>query len=466
MRSLRAKLALSHIIPTLLLMPILSLFLLYALEGFYTQSLVQQLVYQAQLLRTEAERDPGVIASADAAREFLNIIAPLTDSRVLLLSRDATILASTRQEDMGRIGSRFEQPSVAQALRGEMAQGVGPGFTTDVAYVVLPLRQNNQIIGALRLSYEVTDVRAQFSRLRWLIVGGITLTVVLALGLALGLATTITQPLRQLSEGAHKIATGNYRARVDVQGRDEVGTLARSFNQMVSRLNEAEQARERQLAAIAHELARPLAGMRAAIETLQDDAYADAEMRDTLLTGIAEELGRLERLVGTLQNVHKHAVRPMQLNRSEVAPERVIHASVANFEAVAAQTGITLSVEMPPKLPLIHADEDRLIQVLTNLLDNAFKFTPRNGRVTVQAGENEQGVWVSVADTGVGIAPDELPHVFQQFYRGDESRPPERRGMGLGLAICREIITAHRGQIKVESELLQGARFTFILPKG
>lgn len=465
MRSLRTRLVVSHIIPTLLLMPVLSLFLLYALERLYTQSLVQQLVYQAQLLRTEVERDPALVASAGAAQAFLATIAPLTDSRVVMLDRDATVLASTRKEDSERIGSHFEHPSVTQALRGEMAQGVGPGFASDVAYVILPLRQGTRIIGALRLSYEVSDVRDQFARFRWLVLGGIALTVVLALGLALGLATTITRPLRRLSESAHDIADGNYQARVDIQGHDEVGTVAHSFNQMVARLKEAEQARERQLAAIAHELGRPLAGMRAAVETLQAGACADAEMRDTLLTGVAEELSRLERLVGTLQNVHKHALRPMQLNRSEVSPERVIRASVANFEAVAAQAGITLSIETPPKLPRIRADEDRLIQVLTNLLDNAFKFTPRGGRITVQVRELEQGIQVCVMDTGVGIAPDELPHVFQQFYSGD-SRPPEKRGMGLGLAICREIITAHTGQIWAESEVGKGACFVFSLPTG
>jgi signal transduction histidine kinase len=125
-----------------------------------------------------------------------------------------------------------------------------------------------------------------------------------------------------------------------------------------------------------------------------------------------------------------------------------------------------LSVKIPQHLPKICADEDRLIQVLTNLLDNALKFTPRLGQVTVQATELTQTVQVSVADTGTGIAPDELPHIFQQFYRGDASRPPEKQGMGLGLAICQEIITAHQGQIWVESEPGERTRFTFILPKG
>ena len=464
MQSLRSKLVLSHLTPTLLLLPILSLYLLYSLEGFYTQSLLQQLENQSRLLRDEVERNTAVISNPGAAQNFLATIAPLTDSRVLLVDRHATVLASTRLEDDARIGSPYGHPSIQQALSGEATQGVGPGFTTDVAYVVMPLREGNQVAGALRLSYEVADVRGQFDQLRWFVLGGTLLTALLALALALGLATTITRPLQQLSESARRIAVGNYRTRVEIRSRDEVGALANSFNQMVQRLEEAEQTRARQLAAIVHELARPLAGMRAAVETVREVAHDDPVMSESLLDGVEEELGRVERLVGTLQGLQKRAFRPIQLNRAKISLERVIRASAANFEPMATRQGITLALELPHSLAWVYADEDRLIQVLTNLLDNAFKFTPPGGQVTVAAGENGESVWVSVADTGMGIAPEELPHIFQQFYRGDESRPPEKRGMGLGLAICREIITTHQGQIQVESAN-GGARFKFTLPK-
>jgi signal transduction histidine kinase len=466
MQSVRSKLVLSHLIPTLLLLPILSLYLLYSLESFYTQSLLQQLENQSRLLRDEVERNTAVISSADAAQSFLATIAPLADSRVILLNREATVLASTRVEDDARIGSFYDHPSVQQALRGDAARGVGPGFTTDVAYVVLPLHEGNQVVGALRLSYEVADVRGQFDQLRWLVLGGTLLTALLALALALGLAMTITRPLQQVSESARRIAGGNYRTRVEVRSRDEVGALAHSFNQMVQRLEEAEQARARQLAAIVHELARPLAGMRAAVETVREIVRDDPVMSESLLDGVEEELGRVERLVGTLQDLQRRALRPIRLNRSRLSLERVIRATVANFEPMAARQGIGLSVAIPRGLAPVDADEDRIIQVLTNLLDNAFKFTPRAGRVTVDAGEKGESVWVSVADTGVGIASEELPYIFQQFYRGGESRPPEKRGMGLGLAICREIIAAHQGQIRVESANGEGARFTFTLPKA
>lgn len=463
--SLRRKLALSHIIPTILLLPILSLFLLFTLEDFYTENLLRQLANQARLLRDQIERHPELIAHPASARHFLGALASKTDSRVVLFDLDAVIVASSRAEDAARIGTRFADSSVTQALQGQTTQGVGQGITNLVGYVVVPIQIDQQTIAALRLSYNVEDAHVQFSEMRWLIVGGVVATVGVALILALGLATTIVRPLRQLRASAQNIAAGNYRVRAPVYSHDEVGALARSFNRMAVNLEQAQKARARQLAAIVHELARPITGMRAAVETLRDGAEEERDVRETLLEGVMSELARLERLTNTLQGVYQRGLRPLQLNRAQISLERIILASIANFRSIASQAGITLSVQVPSHLPMIRADEDRLIQVMTNLLDNSLKFTPRGGHVTVEVGEETDAVWVRVADTGAGIASAEMPYIFQQFYRGDESRPPEKRGMGLGLAICREILTAHGGEIRVESDVGVGTRFTFRLPK-
>jgi two-component system OmpR family sensor kinase len=411
------------------------------------------------------QQDQTLVKERQAAQDFLTPVAHMIAARVLLLSKDGIILGSTRPDDASRIGTRHPAPAVDQALHGLGSQGIGPGFRSEVAYVVLPIRQQGVPAGALRLSYEVDDVQAEFHYLRWLIVGGVSGTAILGLGLGLALATTVIQPLRQLTGNVQQIAGGNYQVRVAIQRRDEVGLLAQSFNQMAAQLEEGERARERQLAAIAHELARPLTGMRAAVETLHGGADTDAEMRELLFNGLEEELARLERLIGTLQGVHQRALRPVQLHRTEVSLDRIIRASVTNFEPMAVQAGITLAAQLPPALPKICADEDRLIQVLTNLLDNALKFTPRGGQVRIEAGKRAEAVWISVADTGVGITAAELPHIFQQFYRGEETRPAEKRGMGLGLAICQEIMTAHHGEIQVDSEPGRGTRFTLTLPK-
>ncbi len=463
--SLRVKFALSNILPIILLAPLLSLYLIYSLESFFTQKLLHQLSLQASLLFDQAQEERTLVDDPAAAQRFMASLRAKTDARVLLFSKASVILASTREEDASRIGTVYSAPALAQALKGERVEGVGPGFTNEVIYVITPVQRDGITVGALRLSYEVNDIRQQFGQVRNLILSGVALAAFLGLGLAIGLALTITRPLRQLSERIQEIADGNYEARADIIRQDEVGMLAQNVNRMAVRLEETRQARRQQLAAVLHELARPLTGMRAAVETLTDGAAEDPEMRGALLAGINEEVERLDRLISTLQDVQRRGLKPLQVNRNPIAPGRIIHASITNFEPISSQLGVKLSAKLPDHLPLILADEDRLIQVLTNLLDNALKFTPRGGKIEVKVEDQQDVISVSVIDSGVGIASHELPYIFQQFYRGDEARTPEKRGVGLGLTICREIVEAHGGQIWAESTPGQGARFTFTLPK-
>ena len=463
-RTLRTKLTIANILPILVLTPLLSLYLLYSLEDWFTQKLLQRLSQQAHALLLEVQEQPQLLTDPHAAQAFLATVAPITDAHVLLLTKTGAILGSTRAEYAERIGKPYSGPALAQVLQGVPVEGMGPGLITEVVYVMLPVADARGLQGVLRLSYEVDDLHTQFRQLRWLVLGGVGVTALLGLGFGLALAVTITHPIHQVIQRIQAVAAGHYHTRIALPQQDEIGMLAQSFNDMAGRLEEAETARQRQLAAIVHELARPLAGMRAATETLLDGAMADAEMGTVLLNGLQEELARLERLTRTLQGLDQRALQPLLLQRTTVDVARLIQGSAAHFEPIAARFGITLRVQLLAPLPALSADEDRLIQVLTNLLDNALKFTPRGGQVLIEAGAAEQTVWIKVSDTGVGIAPDELPYLFQQFYRGAESRPPEKRGMGLGLTLCREIVTAHGGQITVASLVGQGTQFTITLP--
>ncbi|HMN31195.1 MAG TPA: HAMP domain-containing protein, partial [Caldilineaceae bacterium] len=264
LQGLRTKLIIANILPILLLSPLLSLYLLYSLENLYTQKLLQRLAQQAQLLMTRVEEQPRLVEDAGAAQRFLKEVARITDAHVLLLSKEGTILGSTRVEYADRIGTRYTGPAVEQVLQGQAAQGMGPGLITEVVYVMLPVRVDGVMQGVLRLSYEVDDIHSQFAQLRWLVLGGVGVTAMLGLGFGLALAMTITRPLQQVIQRIQAIAAGQYQTRIMLERQDEIGMLARSFNQMAGQLEEAESARQRQLAAIVHELARPLAGMQAA----------------------------------------------------------------------------------------------------------------------------------------------------------------------------------------------------------
>ncbi len=463
-RSLQIKLIASHTLPIIALMPVLTLYLLFTLEGFLNQSMLRQLRGQAFLLRERIESDPALVDSRQAAQSFLMATEGMTGARIFIVARDSTIVASSRPEDAKFTGMLLADADVARALKGQETAGVGPGFGTDVAYVVLPIQYGSETRAALRISYDLSDVRAEFAQLQRLVLGGVGLTLVLGLALGLGLAATITRPLARLSENVQRIADGDYGARTSVRGHDEVDNVARNLNRMAERLEEAEHSRQRQLAAIVHELARPLTGMRAAVDTLRDGAGTEAEERSALLEGVAEELSRLQRLIDTLQQMQKRTLRPLQLNRTRVPLDRILRATVANYQSLATLSDINLTLELAPGNTLVLVDVDRLIQVLTNLLDNAFKFSPRGGGVVIRAYRDHSNVWVSVTDSGTGIAPDELPFVFQEFFRGGNGHPPEKNGMGLGLAICRDIITAHGGTIQASTPPGGGTCIQFSIP--
>jgi two-component system, OmpR family, sensor histidine kinase BaeS len=463
MRSLRSQLALSHILPILLLVPIMSLLLLRTLEDFNSRSLLRQLDYQARVLHGWLERDRGLTATEDHADQFVAQLAGLTQARIVILSSDAVILASTEPEDAARVGTRYSDAGVEQALNGAVARGIGPGITAEVAYVVMPLRLGDASTGALRLSYEVADSRAHFERLRGLILAGAGMTILVGLALGAGLSATITRPLSALFRSVSAVSIGDYQVRVPTEGPTEITTLAESFNHMNERLEEAERTRSQQLSAVIHELARPVTGIRAALETLQDGADQDPGFRKSLLDGSVEEIGRLERLIDTLRGLRNRKLEPLSISRGDVELNVIIEGCLGSFLSRAAQNDVSLRAQLGEAMR-VYGDSDRLIQVLSNLIDNALKFAPRGGTVTVSARRSQQMVWVEVADTGPGIPKADLPHIFQQFYRGETSADADQRGMGLGLPICKEIISAHGGQIWAANRAGGGAVVTFTLP--
>jgi signal transduction histidine kinase len=316
----------------------------------------------------------------------------------------------------------------------------------------------------------------------WLLFAGL-LAGGLALILGLYLAWQITAPLRQLRSAAQAIAGGDLSRRVKVTSGDEIGDLGRAFNHMAQALERNEQLRRRVMADIAHELRTPLSVIRANLEGLQDGVFAlDRES----LAPIHEQTLLLTRLVEDLRQLALAEAGRLALERQMVNLADLMQQVVESHRAQAAEKGIELGVDIPQPLPALPLDPQRIGQVLHNLLANALRYTPSEGNVTVACWplEVRQGQllsshslpeallpltenhWValSVADTGPGIDLEDLPHVFERFYRGDRSRSRSSGGTGLGLAIARQLVEAHGGRIAVANEPQGGARFTFVLP--
>ena len=269
----------------------------------------------------------------------------------------------------------------------------------------------------------------------------------------------IVAPIQAMSRVSRRIAEGHYEERVAVspdaaEGTDELGELALNFNRMAERLARTEAARRQWLADISHEMRTPLASIRAYAEGLQDGVFPP---EPEIYQQIVRETKRLQRLVDDLHELSRLEAGAYTLNRHPVAPKQLVDEVLQRFAPAYADKGVALQSEVPDQAPAVWADAERIIQVLSNLLDNALRHTPPGGQVTVrvippQAPGGEKG-WVrfEVQDTGEGIPPEHLPRLFHRFYRVDKSRSRRRGGSGIGLTIARLLVEAHDGRIEAHS---------------
>jgi len=296
---------------------------------------------------------------------------------------------------------------------------------------------------------------------KWLCVLG---AAVLALGMVQFLARGMTSPLREMAAAARAMARGRYDRRVTASSRDEVGELARAFNEMAAELAEVDRARRDLLANVSHELRTPISALQAQLENLVDGI--EPPHPETLRTMLrqAERLGRLVAQLLDLSRLESGAV-PLQRRVFELGA--LLH--VVAGEASLATPGVGIVVESEPRL-LLDADPERVHQVLANLLGNALRFSQAGGPVEVRArrqpGARTGSVVIEVCDNGPGIPEGEEQRVFERFYRADAARASSDGGAGLGLAIARWIVDLHGGQIRPEQREPHGCRMVVVLPGG
>jgi len=284
-----------------------------------------------------------------------------------------------------------------------------------------------------------------------------------ALLLGLLLTRTVVQPLRVVRDAARRIGAGELTYRVPVDSRDEVGDLAQRFNEMAAALDYDEQLRRNMMADIAHELRTPLTVIRGQVEALQDGVF---DLTQDNLQPIHDQTVLLGRLVEDLRDLALAEAGRLPLELDQVDLARVTQTVVGGFHSQAQEKGVKLSAQVDEPMPPVRGDSQRLAQVLTNLLSNALRYAPVGGRVAVRVWADDAGAHVAVQDDGPGIPAEELPYLFERFYRANKARSRNDGGTGLGLSIARKLVEAHGGRIGVESTPGQGATFTVSLPRA
>jgi signal transduction histidine kinase len=342
--------------------------------------------------------------------------------------------------------------------------GVHVGVQDGVMFAAVPWRQE----GAGGMFYAareepgfwVASTRFPFEFWWQLVLAGIAAAAI-ALAVARWLARGMTQPLRDMAKAAQRMRTGDYGQRVHTSSRDEVGQLAVAFNTMSGELESLERLRRDLVANVSHELKTPISALRAHLENLLDGVERpDPQTLQMMLV----QTERLTRLVEQLLELSRLEAGDVPMVRERLPLRPLVDRVLSELEVVRTRRAVELHERVPDDLPPVYADAERVHQVLFNLLDNAVRFTPSGGRVTITASRRNGAVDIAVTDTGPGIAPEHLPRLFERFYRVDRARSRDEGGTGIGLAIARSVVEAHGGRIWAESEPGKGSTFTFQLP--
>lgn len=271
----------------------------------------------------------------------------------------------------------------------------------------------------------------------------------------------LTNPLDDLAQATNDIGEGRLNRRVEESGTTELKTLAQSFNRMVDQLHNAEILRRNLVADVAHELRTPITALQANLYAILDDAYP---MTKTEIAGLYEQTRTLSRLVNDLHDIAQAEARQLPLNCQRADLGGIVEEIAAPFSVVAESKNIIFEVKVDKPLPSLSLDRQRITQVINNLLSNALRHTPEGGKITIAVDRVSEDLQIAITDTGEGIAPEHLPHVFDRFYRADSGRSRDAGGTGLGLAIVKAIVNAHGGKVTAESAIGHGTTMRIAFP--
>jgi signal transduction histidine kinase len=394
------------------------------------------------------------------------------NARVTILDKNGHPVADS-QYAITLIGPQSAQPEVSTALRGDELPDIRADAFTGVLtlFAAAPIQQGSEILGVVQLSQPVQVVAEKARGLVLTIVLAGVVAVVVSTILAVWISRQLVQPVLRLERAALAAAHGDLTQRVPVQSSDELGALAQAFNRMVGAVRTMLEQQRAFVAHASHELRTPLTNIKLRIEAVRELGDETPDISKRYLAEIESEADRLVRLANALLDLaHLEGLPAATPDRTvDLAP--ILHNAAAIMRLRAQTVGIVVENAIPTTLPPVKVHAEQVEEAVLNLLDNAIKYTPPEGRVTLAAAVTPDRLRIEVADTGAGIPPDDLPYIFDRFYRVDKARSRTRGAQnsmgsaaGLGLAIVKQLVEQNQGDITVKSALDQGTRFSISFP--
>ncbi len=405
------------------------------------------------------KRDPGELI------RLLNRADKNLGTEIWVIDRNGMALAASADQK-NHEGDLITPSDVIEMQQGKIVvrQGRSQIYRETVLWVITPVKEGNRVIGGVILYSPILGITQTLFKVRNLFIYSAAVSILFSIVIVYVLSKYLTEPLQEMSQTAKLLAGGELTRRVHVKQGDEIGDLGEAFNDMADKIEKQEKMRRDFVADVSHELKTPLTNIQGFIEAMIDRKDKTPEDRERYLNILYSETTRLTRLVNELLDLSRLESGRLLVDKEAVEITEVINSSIAKIKPLLEEKGIKVITEFPGYAINVLGNSDRLEQVITNLLDNAHRFSPPGGEIRVTVKELNTNVEVTVKDWGEGIPADDLPLIWGRFYRVDKARSREKGGTGLGLAIVKRIIESFGGEVVAFSEPGKGAEIGFILP--
>lgn len=441
-------------------------------QSTYEQTLTRELEEKCRIMALESWQSPSP--------SRIQQLSEASGGRITIVAKDGRVISDS-ENNFATMENHQNRPEIQAALEGKTGsiRRKSPTMGVDFLYVAIPIQE-----GAIRLAVPMSEVNIQVDPIRRQMLAATAIAFLPAIFIAAIFARYASTKLGAIIEYAGKLAEGNFSARLSKVGSDELGVLSAKlndtgekleamFNQLQDEqveLEKLERIRKDFVINVSHELRTPLASIQGYAETLLDGALADPENNTRFVSIIRQNAERLARLTGDLLTLSRIELRSTKFQFASYYVNGLLRNSVDTLQPVADKKNVSLLIVEAPRETEVFCDSEAVHQILSNLIENAIKYTTDGGSVTLSAKElptkeNEPAmVEIAVRDSGIGVPPEDLPRLFERFYRVDKARSREMGGTGLGLAIVKHLTLAQGGQVHVESIVNQGSVFRFTLP--
>ncbi|MGI6575540.1 MAG: ATP-binding protein [bacterium] len=477
--SLFGKILAAHLVVILITLLAIGFFLSYLMEKYFFSAREWELTAQAEKAANLLSQEFKTGSYTEVEKMAKTLAVSMNIKITVINQGKRQVVMASPMESNEDPEIDLEESEIKYILQGNNLTKKLYGPQMQRLLVAIPITESPidpestetpNVLGAITVTAPLTGVQATIAQVGRLTAYSGVFAIIIAGIMAFSLAKGISRPLQAMIKAARELVKGNFRSRIDIKAQGELGELAATFNQAVVAVEKTVEQqkhlqvlRQNLVTNVSHEFRAPLTSIQGFVEAILEGFIAEEE-KEKYLQIILDNTIHLNRLVNDLLELSSIESGNINLVWEVLSPKAVAHRAVSSMASKAREKEINLQYQCEPELALIEGDRDRLHQILINLLENAIACTPAGGNILLTCTNKHGKITFSVIDNGIGIPPEELPYIWDRFYKVDKARNKAQKGKGLGLAIVQELVQLHKGQIAINSKLGLGSTFSVILP--